>query len=137
MTPKDAIIGKFEKGKHYNPDGEFKKGSKGGGFKKGSKKVGISGRFIRQDGYEMVYCPESCHAYRNGYVLGHVFAWEQFNNKVLPKGWVVHHLNGIKSDNGSRNLLALSDRNHKHILEAKSKRIQELEALLIKQGQLV
>ncbi len=134
MTPRDEK-GRFLKGMHYNPETEFKKGFKGGfsGFKKSN----IIGEFLRSDGYWMIYCPDNPRAYKNGYLFKHTYIWEQSNQKPLPKGWVVHHINGIKSDNRPVNLCGLPDKSHKRIFEVKAKRIQELEALLKKQGQLI
>ncbi|PBO81675.1 MAG: hypothetical protein COC13_01210 [Methanobacteriota archaeon] len=49
----------------------------------------------------------------------HVLVWERANNKPLPKGWVVHHLNGVKDDNRIQNLAAMSrHEHHSHPREA-------------------
>jgi hypothetical protein len=67
------------------------------------------------------------HPYR----AEHILVWEEAHGKPLPKGWVVHHLNGIKDDNRPENLLALSrGAHHKHpfpSIEPYQARIRELE----------
>lgn len=74
---------------------------------------------------------------RDGYVKEHILVWEEAHKKMLPKGWIMHHLNGIKDDNRLVNLKAMPDKKHYRVLQAKAKRIQELEALLNDQGQLI
>ena len=95
------------------------------------------GRFTNRDGYVFVSMPEHHRAYRNGYVLEHILVWEQTHGKPLPKGWIIHHLNGIKDDNRPGNLIGLPNKKHYLVLQAKAKRIQELEALLNNQHQLL
>lgn len=87
----------------------------------------IKGRTLFR-GYTMVWNPTHLRAGTNGYVREHILVWEQIHNKPLPKGWVIHHLNGIKSDNRPENLIALPDKKHIRILSAKAQRIRELEA---------
>ena len=87
-------------------------------------------------GYIHIYMPDYPQS-RNGYIAEHILIWEQAHGKPLPKGWVIHHLNGIKTDNRISNLVALPKYQHNAILAAKAKRIQELEAMLHQQGQLI
>ncbi len=95
----------------------------------------------RQDkeGYVYLWMPDHprCKNRQRKYIQEHVFIWEQVNNKLLPMGWIIHHLNGIKFDNRINNLIALPNRKHSLILQAKAKRIQELEGLLNNQQQLI
>lgn len=76
---------------------------------------------------------------QNGYVTvnidgkhrrEHRVVWEHENGK-LPDGYVIHHLNGVKTDNRLENLLAVP-RNQHHsephkVIEVYARRIQELE----------
>lgn len=76
--------------------------------------------------------PLDSYGYRtiniNGkYYKEHIVIWEQAHNMKLPKGYVVHHLNGIKTDNRPENLVAMSRKEHIHQAEPFKKRIAELE----------
>ena len=58
---------------------------------------------------------------RTGHVNGgaaytpqHRLVWEQSHGQTIPKGFVVHHLNGIKTDNRPENLVAMSRHYHHH-----------------------
>lgn len=92
---------------------------------------------ITKAGYIKVLIHEHPRADYRGYVFEHIIIWEKTHNKTLPANWIIHHLNGIRNDNRPENLMALPDKKHKHILEAKAKRIQQLEALLQQQQQLI
>lgn len=89
------------------------------------------------NGYVVILNRDHPRAGRDGYVLEHILIWEQFHGKPLPKGWIIHHLNGIKDDNRPSNLIGLPNKKHYLVLQAKAKRIQELEALLNGQSQLL
>lgn len=78
--------------------------------------------------YIVVLKPEHPRALKSGYVHESILIWEQVHKKALPKGWVVHHLNGIKNDNRPCNLMAMPSYKHYQILTAKAQRIRELEA---------
>ena len=95
------------------------------------------GRTVCGYGYICILQPNHHRANKIGYVREHILVWEKAHNRLLPNGWVVHHLNGIKTDNRPVNLVALPSMKHTHVLQAKAKRIQELEALLNNQNQLL
>lgn len=65
-------------------------------------------------------------------ILEHRYVWEQAHSNKLPKGWVIHHLNGLKGDNRPENLFAMSRREHNsHLVElALQDRIRQLERQL-------
>jgi hypothetical protein len=69
------------------------------------------------------------------YIREHVLNWEKANNIPLPDGYVVHHLNGIKTDNRPENLMALPMENHSPgmLNKALQKRIKELELIISQQ----
>lgn len=95
-------------------------------------------RFIAKEiGYIMVRDENGKKNGGWGYICEHQLVWERAHNKKLPKGWHIHHLNGIKTDNRIINLVALPSFKHYLVLAEKAKRIQELEALLRQQGQLI
>lgn len=55
--------------------------------------------------YRFVYKPSHPRAGRNGCVLEHIIIWEQYNGP-LSQGWVIHHIDGNKSNNNIENLQA-------------------------------
>ena len=61
-------------------------------------------------------------------VLEHRWIWEQANGPI-PRGWIIHHINGLRNDNRLVNLLAIPRGRHstKYITEATKKRIVELD----------
>lgn len=61
----------------------------------------------------------------------HRFLYE-LDNKPIPHGWVIHHLNGCKGDNRRENLIAMpkGDHDSKAIVNELKKRIRVLEKQL-------
>ena len=86
------------------------------------------------NGYKFITQPNHPRADRYGYVLEHIIIWEQTHNKPVPKGWIIHHLNGIRGDNRPENLMAVSRSKHEHQTFVKSlqARIRILEQLHFK-----
>lgn len=84
---------------------------------------------LSSEGYIYIRQPGNPMAGRWGYVAEHRLVWEQYHNKPLPEGYVVHHINGIKTDNRPRNLLALPKRGHssKMLLLEAQKKLREIE----------
>ena len=83
------------------------------------------GTTVSTDGYTYVrvaHC-SGAGAYRGR----HHLVWEKANNRPIPNGWVVHHLNGVKDDNRLENLVALSPKDHHTQHEAYRERIRALE----------
>ena len=94
------------------------------------------GRVIDSGGYVRIIMKENHHRrFKVGgthYVLEHIYVWEKENNKLLPDGYVIHHLNGIKTDNRPENLTAVMPKNHGGWTYSQSlqKRIRELEEII-------
>ena len=102
-----------------------------GNTRRGSKhNAWKGGRHVSSGGYVLIYFPNHPAADKNRYVSEHRLVWEQTHNRLLPEGWVIHHLNGIKTDNRPENLVAMPLKKHsqREMGEYYKKRIRELEA---------
>jgi len=78
-------------------------------------------------GYVVVLKPDHPRADQHGYVREHILVWEKAHGQNLPKGWEIHHLNGLKTDNRPKNLVALPDKSHRRLIPAFQARIRQLE----------
>lgn len=85
------------------------------------------GRHICGAGYAWVRLPGHRLTTKRGYVREHQLVWEQAHGTELPKGWHVHHKNGIKDDNRPENLEAMPHARHRDVLPALLRRIAALE----------
>lgn len=85
----------------------------------------FKGGFISQKGYRRIGHNQ----------VEHRVVWER-ENGPLPPGWVVHHLNGIKSDNRIENLYAMPNKSHSPTLIVKpfQDRIRDLESIMESKG---
>jgi len=90
------------------------------------------GRYVNNKGYALIWDPTHPRANIRHYVLEHIAVWEEYHGHKLPDGYVIHHLNGIKTDNRPVNLVAMKRGAHTshhlrlHVGQHK-KRIRQLE----------
>lgn len=86
------------------------------------------GRHATKGGYILLYAPEHPRASQK-YVYEHILVWEQHHKRLLPDGWLVHHLNGVPSDNHPGNLVGKPKGKHsgKVLLLEVQKKLREVE----------
>ena len=92
---------------------------------------------INSSGYRLLYAPQHPRATKQykaqsrgsltGYVYEHILVWEETHQRPLPKGWVIHHINGIKTDNRPENLVAYPGNKHQEVIPKMALRIRQLE----------
>lgn len=66
-----------------------------------------------QSGYVSVSYPTHPAAAKNGYMYEHRIVAEQMLGRALKPGEIVHHKNGIKTDNRPKNLMVMSVSEHR------------------------
>ena len=77
--------------------------------KKGEKNPSWKGgKIIASTGYVIVYSPDHPSADSKGYVREHRLVMEAHLGRTLSPIEVVHHINGIKTDNRIENLMLFS-----------------------------
>lgn len=93
------------------------------------------GRIRTYNGYIRIKNRTHPRADHQGYVLEHILVWEKANGMPVPRGFEVHHKNGIKDDNRPANLVALSRGKHRPDLFLKEiqKRLRQVETQLAQQ----
>lgn len=93
---------------------------------------GRGGSFTNPQGYVLRYCPSHCRAHQNGYVLEHLLVWEEAHGIQLEDGAIIHHINGIPSDNRADNLFATSQTEHSsyHWWRKKNEKDPSLDSLM-------
>ena len=86
--------------------------------------------YITNCGYVMEYHPDHPRADKRGYVFAHIVAYENHAGERVPDGYVVHHINGIKTDNSPKNLVMLTREEHTILHHVGKKRSKETKAKL-------
>jgi len=71
-----------------------------------------NGKCANAEGYILVLSTEHPHTNKNGYVLEHRLIMEKKLKRHLTRKEIIHHKNGIKSDNRIVNLELLSRNQH-------------------------
>jgi len=89
------------------------------------------GRLITKDGYIEVIVPGSKP--KTKYILEHRLVMEQKLGRKLTKIELVHHLNGIRTDNRIDNLSIVNSTEHERrtVVNILQKRIRELERVIL------
>lgn len=83
-------------------------------FQKGERNSRYKGGYKRKDGYVML-------SINGKKILEHRFVWEKHFGKI-PKGYDVHHKNGIKDDNRPSNLELIKKVYHQSLRHIKDKK---------------
>lgn len=89
----------FKKGVRVSIETEFKKGINNIHWKEGRRKC---------NGYICILSPEHPFKNKNETVHEHRLVVEKHINRYLAKNEVVHHINGIKTDNRVQNLMVFT-----------------------------
>lgn len=107
-TTKKAINHKNNRDWNIERDVEYTTPVAGKGSENGNWK---GGKTTHTSGYPMIYRPEH-HRASNNYVFEHILAAEEKLGRKLKENEVVHHVNGVKTDNRPENLKVLSKQEH-------------------------
>jgi len=89
------IVSNSNKGKHYSPETEFKKGEPSPRIKE---------KLFDKDGYVTIYMPRHPFCNNSKRVREHRLVMEKHIGRYLNPEEIVHHINGIKDDNRFENL---------------------------------
>ena len=132
MFPSKSKLAIYKKayklGLRKSPEIEFLNRS---AAKKGEKSSNWNGGIkTTKKGYRLVLCPGHHRADTSGYVMEHIFIWENESGIPLPPNCCVHHLNGIKNDNRIENLCLMIKSAHTIHHHTGSKRSEQTKAIL-------
>lgn len=89
----------------------------------GDKSSNWKGGYIHNGKYIYIYSPNHPNKTKENYVCEHRLLMEKKIGRYLKKDEVVHHINGIKTDNRIENLVLIknqSEHNKKHKIKRNS-----------------
>lgn len=78
--------------------------------------------YIDNKGYRRLYRPDHYRADKRGYVLEHIWVWENTHGELVGEGNCIHHINGDKLDNTPSNLIKMANKEHTILHHAGAKR---------------
>lgn len=88
-------------------------------------------RTLSSGGYVLLYIPGHHLAAKDGYLCEHRLVWEETTGQLLPDGWVVHHIDGDKTNNHPQNLVAISREEHWRVLPDMAHKMMQLRKQLL------
>jgi predicted DNA-binding protein (UPF0251 family) len=88
--------------------------------------------YMTNKGYVMEYHPEHPRANKRGYVFAHIVAYEKHTGSGIPDDCVVHHINGVKTDNAPQNLVLMTRKDHTIFHHTGQKRSEETKEKISK-----
>lgn len=111
----------WNKGLHWADKIKKKISNSKKGKQKGSYNPNWKGGEIYRNGYIKILEHEHPHSNKKGYIKRSILVVEKKLGRYLKDNEIVHHKNGIKTDDRSSNLIVLGDSEHKsyHALRRK------------------
>lgn len=71
--------------------------------------------------YFLIYLPEHPRSNHKGYIMEHILITEKINNGPLPRGAVVHHIDGNGLNNNENNLMIFQSSTEHNIYHRKER----------------